>query len=112
MAYATVKDLEKRWRALTPEESDRAETLLEDASAIIGQYQRCDSDPDIFRIVACNMVRRAMEVTGDAFGIDGQVVPSIGWGSSLPSGALEPYKSEVKMLKGGATKAGFVQMGA
>lgn len=34
MAYATVNDLESRWRDLTPSESERAETLLDDAASV------------------------------------------------------------------------------
>lgn len=110
MAYADVQDLENRWRYLTPEEQGRAAVLLEDASAIIEQYETDDSDLHLFKIVACNMVKRAMETAGDAFGVDGQIVPSMGWGSSLPVGTLEPYKSEIRMLRGNATKIGFVPM--
>lgn len=108
MAYATVKDLESRWRFLTPSESERAETLLDDAEVILGRYER-DENLDLLKVISCNMVKRAMETDGDAFGLDGQTTPSYGWGESLPAGELKPTRSELSMLRGGG-RIGAVEM--
>ena len=84
MAYATVGELESRWRPLAASEAERASVLLEDAAVILSEYGGAGSD--VLRIVSCNMVRRAMTTNGDAFGLDGQTFPSDGWASDLPSG--------------------------
>ena len=99
MAYATVKDLETRWRSLTPSEAERAQALLDDAAVMLGRYE--GDNLDMLKVVSCNMVKRAMETNGDAFGIDGQVTPSMGWGESLPAGELYIKPSEKRMLSGG-----------
>lgn len=109
MAYATVNDLESRWRDLTPSESERAETLLDDAAVILERYE--GGNLGLLKIVSCNMVKRAMETNGDAFGLDGQTTPSYGWGDSLPVGELKPTRSELSMLRGGG-KIGTVEMTA
>lgn len=61
--FAEVADLEKRWRKLDPDEQERAETLLADASdKIRADYPllwRKASDRTLTRIV-CQMVKRAM----------------------------------------------------
>lgn len=64
-SYATVEDLEKRWRPLTDAEKARAQVLLEDASLRIRQACKHLPEPDADgllarKIVACNMVMRAM----------------------------------------------------
>lgn len=98
MAYATVQDLEMRWRALAPSEKERAAVLLDDAAVLLADYDAADFEA--LKIVSCNMVRRAMETSGDAFGIDGQVVPSMGWADSLPSGELYLKAQERRSLSG------------
>lgn len=107
MAYATVKDLESRWRPLTPSEYDRANVLLEDAAAILGRYDY--GNDDLLRIVSCNMVRRAMTTDGDAFGLDGQTFPSEGWASDLSSGDLYITAQERRSLSRNA-RIGSVEM--
>lgn len=65
--FATVSDLESRWRGLSEAEQARAEVLLADASALIrdtvpkwGQV----SDQTL-RVICCAVVRRAMSVDVD-----------------------------------------------
>lgn len=99
MVYATVRDLEVRWRSLTPSESERAEALLDDAAVMLREYE--GENLDVMRVVSCNMVKRAMETNGDAFGIDGQVTPSMGWAESLPAGELYVKPAERRMLANG-----------
>lgn len=81
-AYATVEDLEKRWRTLTEEEAARAEVELEDASAFIkAQLDRygiaIDADNPVqesnLRKVTCSVARRALayEFGGQSFGSAG-----------------------------------------
>lgn len=62
--FATVSDLESRWRGLSEAEQARAEVLLADASALIR-----DTVPDwpqisdeTSRAICCAVVRRAMSV--------------------------------------------------
>lgn len=74
--FATVSDLEARWRTLSTAEKTRATALLEDASYMI--LARCESaatvdDDDtvgrlqresVLRSIVCAMVQRSM-VSGD-----------------------------------------------
>lgn len=61
-AFATVADLEARWRPLTDAERQRVQTLLEDASDVIkAEFPRWKSLPAIrLRRVACSIVKRAL----------------------------------------------------
>ena len=102
-AYATASDLALRWRPLSDSETDIANTLLGDASAIIGAALLGAPDPssapDVFKIVACNMVRRAMEAHGDALGFQPEemVSPAV-WTEITPAGSLRLYDSELVLL--------------
>lgn len=66
--FATVDDLEKRWRKLTDEERERAEVLLQDASAYLSsELSRAGKDPEggevlllNLKVVSCAMVKRVM----------------------------------------------------
>lgn len=64
MAYATVADLESRWRTLTAEEQEKAATLLEDAADVIDSEVTIDADDEVMvkraGRISCDMVRRAM----------------------------------------------------
>lgn len=61
--FASVSDLENRWRPLTPGESAQADVLLEDASLlIVSQCPRAaKADPAVLRMVVCSVVKRAMQ---------------------------------------------------
>lgn len=69
MAYATVEDLEARWRPLTPDEQARAGVLLGDAAVRL-DAECSHSDPptvaelEARKIVSCEMVKRAMASAG------------------------------------------------
>lgn len=97
MAYATIGDLESRWRPLSPAEAQRVGVLLDDAAVLLSGYS--DADPDLLRIVSCNMVRRAMTTSGDAFGIDGQTVDSDLWAPDLPTGELKLLAKDIAYLR-------------
>ena len=59
MVYATVEDLEARWRSLSEDESATAEVLLEDASVVVDSL-KVNPDPARAKIIVCRMVKRAM----------------------------------------------------
>lgn len=78
-AYATVEDLEGRWRALDESERARARTQLEDASAFIAaqlRRYRVTVDPadevqsQNLKSVCCSVTRRslAQSFAGDSTG--------------------------------------------
>lgn len=72
MAFATLEDLEARWRPLSEAEQSRARTLLDDAAVYLSSLvpSLCGKE-DALRIVSCSMVQRAMaSSSGDAFGAD------------------------------------------
>lgn len=68
-AYATVDELQSRWRALSDVEAKRASTLLMDASVIIAtmcSQSSVEIDPadelqaHTLQSITCEMVKRAM----------------------------------------------------
>lgn len=73
MAYATVDDLEARWRPLSTAEQDRAEVLLDDAAVYLSALVTVDEDdPEqeaILKTVSCSMVQRVMSADVDTFGL-------------------------------------------
>lgn len=76
--YATVADLQKHWPALPAGDVDLAGQKLHEASIEIrGNYPDLDRriavslaegglDPEIPKLVACRMVKRAMDVSSEA----------------------------------------------
>lgn len=74
MAFATVEDLEARWRDLDSDEEAKASTLLDDAGAMLTAL--VDVDPTdaqqatLLKIVSCSMVTRAMMAAeSDTYGV-------------------------------------------
>lgn len=68
-AYATVEDLEARWRALSESERARADVLIGDAcvylSSVVGRYGIDEEEKaDALRIVCCDLVQRKMDSSG------------------------------------------------
>lgn len=68
-AYASVEDLEARWKMLTTEEQTKATTLLGDASVHLQtlisrrygeEYEPSDLMKENLKIVCCNIVMRSM----------------------------------------------------
>lgn len=113
MAYATVTDLEARWRALSADEQARAGVLLGDAAVILDAQCPPDADPpsdvEARKIVACGMVQRAMSVGADSVG-----VTSVQMGAgpyqetrqfSNPTGDLYLTRADKRMLKCGSAVA-------
>jgi hypothetical protein len=111
-AFATVKDLESRWRVMDSAEKKRAEVLLQDAAAIIASEMKYsgvkvdgydkEQNANLVR-VSCEMVLRVMEpdVPQEAWGV-GAVVPR-------PS-ALYVSKQEKKSLGIGRQRIGVLSM--
>ena len=60
--FATVTDVEARWRTLTPEERARASVLIDDASDKITTTCQgwVDASEATLRRITCAMVKRAM----------------------------------------------------
>lgn len=103
-AYATASDLAARWRPLSDTEEEIATTLLEDAASIIGAAvlgaPDASSAPAIFKVISCNMVRRAMEAHGDALGFQPEeMVQPAAWTEITPAGSLRLYNSELVLLE-------------
>lgn len=72
MAYATVDDLQLRWRDLSEQERERAAALLDDAAVLLdGELAAFDLQPDgllkQLKAVSCSMVLRVM-MSGDYAG--------------------------------------------
>lgn len=75
--FATVNDLEARWKVLDESEKNRAEVLLTDASAYLlsllqqSKVEIIDDDPQKSNLVAvcCAMVKRIMAVNERLFGV-------------------------------------------
>lgn len=68
-AFATVDDLQNRWRALKPAELEKAQTLLEDAAAFLrAEFKLCgktiDDEDELLavnlKVISCAMVKRIM----------------------------------------------------
>lgn len=69
MAYATIEELEARWRPLDDSEKAVAATLLDDAAVYLDKLAP-GAAADALKIVSCNMIKRAMATTGnDLFGV-------------------------------------------
>lgn len=111
-AFATVNDLESRWRTMDPSEKARAGVLLVDAAAIImaalDQSGIAIDEKDEVQAanlvrVSCAMVQRAMA--------QGDGEQSHAWGGNLvmnPSGDLYLSKADRKSLGIGRMRVGFV----
>ena len=113
-AFATVKDLEDRWRAMDPSEKSRASILLVDAAAIIksalDQSRIAVKEDDETQAanlvrVSCAMVQRAMA--------QGDGEQEHAWGGNLvvnPSGDLYLSKSDRRSLGIGGARIGVLSL--
>ncbi|WP_345438430.1 Gp19/Gp15/Gp42 family protein [Microbacterium gilvum] len=120
--YATVADLEARWRTLTSDEQARAGVLLEDAAVRLDALCAPSVPPTSQElasrlIVSCEMVKRAM-VTGSS-GSGGLGVTSVQQGAgpyqetvqfSNPTGDLYLTKADKALLGCGKQTAFTVSM--
>lgn len=118
MAFATVADLEARWRDLTEDEQSQASVLLEDASAMLQALVEVDADDETqaanLKMVCCNMVRRAMtSATSDAFGITNATATMGPFSQRVdyanPTGDLYVAKAERMLLGIGTATIGAIR---
>lgn len=107
MAYASVEDIEARWRELSADEKSRADVLLNDASAILDSLVAVDPNDcrqaSVLTAVCCNMVIRAMSATeSDMFGVSQSSMTAGPYSQSTnyfnPSGDMYLTKMEKRLL--------------
>lgn len=119
-AYATVSDLESRWRTLTAEEKLRAEVLLADAAVWLRTWiPGLDAsiatgavDAGAAVMVSCAMVKRAM-LNSESEGLESvsrqQTAGPYSFADrsafSNPEGNLYLTAREIELLKGRPVKA-------
>ncbi|MDO5329011.1 MAG: Gp19/Gp15/Gp42 family protein [Coriobacteriia bacterium] len=115
MAFATVTDIEARWRNLSTDEKDRATVLLDDAEALIraefaNAHKEIDEEGQVqaLKAVSCAIVKRAMTAPDGDYT---QYQTSAGSFSEQYSynsdGAIYIKKGEKSML--GLLKTGKIQ---
>lgn len=107
MVYATIEDLEARWRTLTSGEKERAEVLLEDAAVRL-DIECPPSDPPtgqetaVRLIVSCEMVKRAIGTPTDGPMVENYQETtgpfSNSWKYLNPYGDLYLTKNDRKLL--------------
>ena len=111
MAFATVYDVEQRWRVLDEAEKWRCEALIGDASAMLKRLvdvREGDADQAALLLATCcNMVIRAMSASqSDGFGLSQQTMTAGPYSQSFsysnPSGDLYLTRMEKRALGIGA----------
>jgi len=113
MAYATVADLEARWRDLAESERAVASALLDDAAALIDSYGT-PSSAQAALAVSCSMVRRAMNpMTAEFYGVSQASMTAGSYQQQMtyanPSGDLYLTKQEKRELGFGIGKLGMAR---
>ena len=107
MAFAEVSDIEIRWRTLDATEADRAEALIDDASAMLAELVDVrDNDAEqaaLLKAVCCNMVIRVMSATeSENFGASNMSMLAgpyqQSWTYANPSGDMYLTKYEKRLL--------------
>lgn len=118
MAFATVADLEARWRDLSDAEEAQASVLLDDAAAYLQALVEVDSDDEVqaanLKMVSCNMVKRAMSSSAsDAFGVTNATATMGPFSQQVayanPSGDMYVSKSERAILGIGTATIGSIR---
>ena len=119
MAYATLEDLEVRWRALSAQERVRATALLDDAAVELDALAAPPGEltPDqagARKTVSCRMVIRAMKTPPEEPAVArlqttvGQAGQSVIYAN--PSGGLYLTGAERRLLGVGAQRAGSASL--
>lgn len=107
MAFATVSDIEARWRDLTVSEEARAAVLLDDAAAMLSKLVDVDpSDTEqaaLLKAVNCDMVIRNMSQTSsDLYGVSQSSMTAGPYTQAMsyanPSGDMYLTKLEKRLL--------------
>ena len=102
--YATVDDIEARWRPLSTADQTRAAALISDATVMIDSLVTIDDTTlDRANVVCCNMVIRAMSASqSDSFGLSQSSMTAgpytQSWSYANPSGDMYMTKMEKRML--------------
>lgn len=113
-AFATVEDVEARWRVLSPSEKERAEVLLSDASAIIrarftlARKDISKADPEMLKIVCCDIVIRAMDKPSSMDGVTSMTQTA---GVYSQTYSYAQYTSGIKLLRDELVKLGLYGAG-
>lgn len=117
MAFATVDDLEARWRPLTAAEQDRAEILLDDAgvflSALVAVDPVDEEQAAILKMVSCSMVQRVMSADVDTVGVSQTSMTAGSYTQSFtysnPSGDFYLTAMEKRLLGIASSKLGTIR---
>lgn len=117
MAYATVDDLEARWRPLSTTEQDRAEVLLDDAAVYLSALVTVDdsdqAQADVLKVVSCSMVQRVMSSDVDTFGVSQTSMTAGSYTQSMtfanPSGDFYLTAMEKRLLGIASSKLGTIR---
>lgn len=117
--YATVEDLEERWRTLSPAEQGTAKTKLNDASVLVAVEGRrsgveIDASDELAnetaKAVVCEMVKRAMVAPADQVPMQSNNVTvgpfSEQFTYANPTGDLYMTSSEKRRLGFGRSRVG------
>ena len=115
--FATVPELEARWRPLSVEEGALAEALLTDAAYMLSKQVIVDETDDtqayLLMVISCNMVKRAMMNSGtDMLGITQTSMTAGPYTQSYtyqnPSGDMYITNRERRLLGIGTLKIGSI----
>lgn len=108
MLFADVSDIESRWRTLDSGERERAQALIQDASAMLSKLVETIDVADeaqlrLINSVCCNMVIRAMSATeADSFGASNMSMTAgaytQSWTYANPTGDMYLTKFEKRLL--------------
>ena len=124
MPFATVEDVEARWRELSPSETGRCEALLDDASVKIAtemlkagkKYAEYGPETLIGKamtIVCSDMVIRAMKTPVDQQPATTYTQSAVGYSESFtysnPSGDVYMTSAERRLLGISGVKFGSIQ---
>lgn len=121
-AFATVDDLEARWRPLTEDEAAVAGSLLVDASVYIMQTMTAagvsyDNPDEVLSAaltsVTCSMVKRSMNQPNGYTGLSQYTQSAIGYSETMsytnPNGDIYMTKAEKRLLGLGLGSFGSIR---
>lgn len=119
--FASVEDLESRWRELDPDEEDCASVLLEDASSfLVSEFRRVgkkiDTDDEIvlsnLKRVCCSIVARSYPDDTDGISQFSQTAGPFSSSQTIANPARDMYLTKQERLTLGlpqrACRIGFI----
>lgn len=118
-AFATLEDLEQRWKVLAADEAARAEVLLVDAASVMrtlasrsGVNLDDFEDEDVLKMINCNIVRRAMGQNDSFLDVSSVSLTAGPYAQTFspvnPTGDLYLSLNEKRMLGIGAQRLGYI----